>query len=42
MSINDIDEKKNYNTDINSNNSNFNFDINKNNIIQKKINSKKN
>ena len=41
MSINDIDKKKNFNTDMNRNNSNFNIDINKNNIIQKKINSKK-
>ena len=41
MCINDIDEKKNYNTEINSNNSNCNFDINKNNIIQKKINYKR-
>ena len=41
MSINDIDDRKNYNTDINSNNSNFNIDINKHNLIQKKINSKR-
>jgi 5'-AMP-activated protein kinase catalytic alpha subunit len=41
MNINDIDDRKNYNTDINSNNSNFNFDFNKNNLIQKKINSKR-